>query len=59
MRASELGVAGAPEHCIRTHIGHLLTPGDSVHAYNLHQANVNNEEFDKLNMSNVPDVVSA
>lgn len=56
VRASELGINDNTVHT-RTHLGHLLKPGDSVLAYNLEDANINNENFEKLNKEHVPDVV--
>lgn len=56
VRASELGVNDNTIHT-RTHLGHLLKPGDSVLCYNLEDANVNSEDFDKLNKDRIPDVV--
>lgn len=56
VRASELGVNDNTTHT-RTHLGHLLKPGDSVLCYNLEDANINDDNFDKLNKDRVPDLV--
>lgn len=56
VRSNELGLTDATIHT-RSHIGHLLHPGDSVMAYNLQDANVNNAEFEKLATDSVPDVL--
>lgn len=56
VRASELGVNDNTIHT-RTHWGHLLKPGDSVLCYNLEDANINNDSFDKLNKDRVPDLI--
>lgn len=56
VKASELGINDNTIHT-RTHLGHLLKVGDSALGYNLLDANVNNDEFDKLNKERVPDVV--
>lgn len=56
VRASELGVNDATIHT-RTHIGHLLKPGDSVMGYNLIDANINDPVFDTLDKNRVPDVI--
>lgn len=56
IRTSELGLTNDTIHT-RTHLGHLLHPGDTVLGYNLQDANVNNDEFDKLKSENVPDVI--
>eukprot|EP00732_Lithocolla_globosa_P002898 Lithocolla_globosa_v1_NODE_2066_length_2184_cov_17.276186.p1 type:complete len:498 gc:universal NODE_2066_length_2184_cov_17.276186:1713-220(-) len=41
----------------RTHLGRILNPGDLVLGYDLGTTNVNNEDFDKLNRQNLPDVI--
>lgn len=56
VRASELGVNDNTIHT-KTHLGHLLKPGDSVLCYNLEDANINDDNFDKLNKDRVPDLV--
>lgn len=56
IRTTELGLTSDTIHT-RTHLGHLVHPGDTVMGYNLQDANVNNEDFDKLKADSVPDVV--
>lgn len=56
VRASELGVNDNTIHT-KTHLGHLLKPGDSVLCYNLEDANINDDSFDKLNKDRVPDLI--
>lgn len=56
VKASELGINENTVH-VRTHLGHLLKPGDSVLAYNIEDANINDENFDKLKKEHVPDVI--
>jgi len=62
VRSSELGVAsdGGDDmiHC-KTHLGHLLRPGDVVLGYDLRNSNTNDVEFEKIKRSGVnsPDVV--
>lgn len=56
VKASELGINENTIHT-RTHLGHLLKPGDSVMGYNLEDANINNDHFDKLNKERIPDVI--
>lgn len=56
VRASELGVNDNTIHT-KTHLGHLLKPGDSVLCYNLEDANINDDNFEKLNKDRVPDLV--
>ncbi|ORX58312.1 NMD3-domain-containing protein [Hesseltinella vesiculosa] len=41
----------------RSHMGSLLNPGDTVMGYDLTRANFNHDEFNKLNMQNLPDVI--
>lgn len=56
VRASELGINENTIHT-RTHLGHLLKPGDYVMGYNLEDANINDDNFEKMNKERVPDVV--
>lgn len=56
VKSSELGINDATIHT-KTHLGHLLKPGDAVLGFDLRDANVNNDDFDKLKTENVPDVV--
>ncbi|KAM3967174.1 LOW QUALITY PROTEIN: 60S ribosomal export protein NMD3 [Aphomia sociella] len=55
VRASELGLDVSPIHT-KTHLGHILKPGDTVLGYNLGNTNVNDANFDKLDRNVVPDV---
>lgn len=55
-KASELGINENTIHT-KTHLGHLLKPGDSVLGYNLEDANINDVHYDKLNKDRIPDVV--
>lgn len=60
-RASDLGVNDRT-FFTRTHLGHLLQPGDSAMGYLLSETNFNNPEFEAIEASNtygstVPDVV--
>ncbi|CAH0725297.1 unnamed protein product, partial [Brenthis ino] len=55
VKASELGLDSNPVHT-KTHLGHILKPGDSVLGYNLAESNVNDVNLDKLDRSVVPDV---
>jgi len=54
VRSSELGLSadGADDmiHC-RTHLGHLLGPGDVVMGYDLRNSNTNDIEFEKIRRS--------
>lgn len=60
-RASDLGV-NDNTYFVRTHLGHVLHPGDSVMGYMLTGTNYNNPQFEALENSNayastIPDVV--
>lgn len=41
----------------KTHLGHVLKPGDYVSGYDLRTSNVNNEDFEKLDARVLPDVI--
>lgn len=56
VRSSELGMTEDLIHT-RTHLGHLLKPGDLVLGLELSTINVNNPDFNKMNKENVPDVI--
>jgi len=62
VRSSELGVSsdGGDDmiHC-RTHLGHLLRPGDVALGYDLRNSNANDAEFEKMKRcgAEFPDVV--
>lgn len=55
-KASELGINENTIHT-KTHLGHLLKPGDSVLGYNLEDANINDDNFEKMNKDRIPDVI--
>ncbi|XP_056644331.1 60S ribosomal export protein NMD3 [Diorhabda sublineata] len=56
VKASELGINDNNIHT-RTHLGHILKPGDSVLGYNLEDSNINDSNFDKLERTSIPDVL--
>lgn len=56
VKATELGMVDSPVHT-RTHLGHILRPGDSVLGYALGNSNINDDNFDKLDGDTVPDVI--
>lgn len=56
VKASELGINDNTTHT-KTHLGHLLKPGDSVLCYNLEDANVNDDNYEKLKKDHIPDLV--
>ncbi|XP_055381246.1 60S ribosomal export protein NMD3 [Condylostylus longicornis] len=56
VKSSELGINDNTIHT-KTHLGHLLKVGDNVFGYNLEDANINNDKFEKLNKDQIPDVI--
>jgi nonsense-mediated mRNA decay protein 3 len=56
VKESELGNTEQQIHC-RTHLGHLLSPGDIVLGFDLKNANVNDFNFDQMKADKLPDVV--
>ncbi|GFQ75666.1 60S ribosomal export protein NMD3 [Trichonephila clavata] len=56
VRSSELGMTENLVHS-RTHLGHLLKPGDSVLGLDLSTININDMEYNKLKKENLPDVI--
>ncbi|VDN03510.1 unnamed protein product [Thelazia callipaeda] len=43
--------------CVRSHLGHLLKPGDLVLGYDLSKINVNSALLDELKEERIPDVI--
>ncbi|GIY67004.1 60S ribosomal export protein NMD3 [Caerostris darwini] len=56
VRSSELGLTESFMHS-RTHLGHLLKPGDSVLGLELSTININDTEYNKIKKENLPDVI--
>lgn len=56
VKASELGINDNPIHT-KTHLGHVLRIGDSVMGYNLKDSNINDDNFERLDESNVAEVI--
>jgi nonsense-mediated mRNA decay protein 3 len=56
-RANQVGKSDATTYSCRTHLGHLLNPGDTVLGYDLANSNLNNATFDAMNTDRIPDVV--
>uniref|UniRef100_F6WRF3 60S ribosomal export protein NMD3 n=1 Tax=Ciona intestinalis TaxID=7719 RepID=F6WRF3_CIOIN len=54
IKSSELGMHDEYIH-VRTHLGHLLKPGDAALGLDLKNSNVNNDDLDK--MKGMPDVI--
>jgi nonsense-mediated mRNA decay protein 3 len=55
-RAADLGV-NDKEFYVRSHLGAILHPGDSVMGYYTTNSNYNSELWDDLDQDNVPDVI--
>ncbi|KAH7963315.1 hypothetical protein HPB52_020540 [Rhipicephalus sanguineus] len=56
IRACELGTHENYIHT-KTHLGHLLKPGDSALGFDLANANINDAHFEKLKSEKIPEVV--
>ncbi|PAV87908.1 hypothetical protein WR25_03686 [Diploscapter pachys] len=56
-RSDQVGAADAEQFSTRTHLGHLLNPGDLVLGFDVKNCNVNNRIFDDMKADNIPDVV--
>jgi len=56
VKTSELGMTEDNIHC-RTHLGHLLQPGDTVLGFDLKNTNVNDGNLDQMPADKIPDVV--
>ncbi|XP_075210512.1 60S ribosomal export protein NMD3 [Lycorma delicatula] len=56
VKSSELGMTENTIHT-RTHLGHILKPGDSALGYTMRDSNINDSNFDSLNQEYVPDVI--
>ncbi|KAH3674211.1 hypothetical protein WICMUC_003453 [Wickerhamomyces mucosus] len=55
-RAADLGV-NDKEYYVRSHLGGILHPGDSVMGYYTVNSNYNSDLWDELDQSTVPDVI--
>lgn len=58
IRSNEIG-SDNQKHS-RTHLGHLLNPGDTCLAFDVSGANINEENFDRMERNNsnkIPDVI--
>jgi len=54
VKANAMG--DTPIHC-RSHLGHLLSAGDSVLGFDMRNTNVNDPNFDKLKEESIPDII--
>ncbi|VDL81668.1 unnamed protein product [Nippostrongylus brasiliensis] len=57
VRSHQVGMSDAQTLSTRTHLGHLLNPGDLVLAFDIRNCNVNNSVFDEMKPEEIPDVV--
>ncbi|CAK9807411.1 60S ribosomal export protein NMD3 [Anthophora plagiata] len=56
VKSCDLGINDSLIHT-RTHLGHILKPGDTVLGYALSDSNINDDNFEMLNKDLVPDVI--
>eukprot|EP00794_Sanderia_malayensis_P017668 gene17668-19430_t len=56
MRSEDMGATDDQIHC-RTHLGHILTTGDTVLGFHLMSSNLNDENFEKMKEDQIPSVV--
>lgn len=56
VRSCDLGISDNSIHT-RTHLGHILKPGDAVLGYALGESNINDDNFELLNKDLVPDII--
>ncbi|KAF7991318.1 hypothetical protein HCN44_002880 [Aphidius gifuensis] len=56
VKSSDVGIDHNPVHT-RTHLGHLLKPGDEALGYAVGDSNINDANFDKLSSNDVPDII--
>ncbi|ULU09132.1 hypothetical protein L5515_000012 [Caenorhabditis briggsae] len=57
VRSDQVGMSDAQPLYARTHLGHLLSPGDLVMAFDMKNCNVNNATFDAMKIDNIPDAI--
>ncbi|PVU94188.1 hypothetical protein BB561_002735 [Smittium simulii] len=55
-RMSDVG-KNSKEVIVRTHLGNILSFGDTVLGYDLHLSNINNSLYDKLDIDTIPEVI--
>jgi len=56
MRNNDMAGSDAHFHC-RSHLGHIISAGDTVQGFDFSCANLNDVNFELLNKDNIPDVV--
>uniref|UniRef100_A0A915AB21 60S ribosomal export protein NMD3 n=1 Tax=Parascaris univalens TaxID=6257 RepID=A0A915AB21_PARUN len=57
VRSNQVGENDAQTVCCRTHLGHLLKPGDLVLGFDILNSNVNSRVLDEMKAENVADVI--
>ncbi|KAF8366251.1 hypothetical protein PRIPAC_84080 [Pristionchus pacificus] len=57
VRSDQVGNNNIDPVCSRSHLGHLLQPGDTVLGFDIRSANTNNSVFDAMKEENIPDIV--
>lgn len=56
VKSSELGMQDHQYHC-KTHLGHLLSPGDTVLGFDLNNSNINDQYLERISADRRPDVI--
>ncbi|GAO49412.1 60S ribosomal export protein nmd3 [Saitoella complicata NRRL Y-17804] len=56
MRTSDMG-NNDDLYIVRSHLGGILNPGDTVMGYHLVTSNFNNDDYDKLKPEQIPDII--
>ncbi|VDM37846.1 unnamed protein product [Toxocara canis] len=57
VRSNQVGESSAQTVCCRTHLGHLLKPGDLVLGFDIGNSNVNSRVLDEMKADKVADVI--
>ncbi|EDV23283.1 uncharacterized protein TRIADDRAFT_27425, partial [Trichoplax adhaerens] len=56
VKSKDLGISDTQFHC-RTHLGNIISPGDTILGFDINGSNVNNDNFYKMPSRKVPDVI--
>jgi nonsense-mediated mRNA decay protein 3 len=56
VKSNEVGVSNTQIHT-RTHLGHLLNPGDTALGFDFTTSNINDDNFEQLKPKDLPDVI--
>ncbi|GMT28598.1 hypothetical protein PFISCL1PPCAC_19895, partial [Pristionchus fissidentatus] len=57
VRSDQVGNSAVDPVCSRSHLGHLLQPGDTVLGFDIRNANTNNTVLDSMKEDDIPDIV--